>query len=118
MLKTYNKYTRKIGTLVLLGYLLVSVLTLFHHHNYCFNISNALNESNTANLDLRYLDLSGFECLVHQNFNSLHSISFPKNQHLFSDLIIAEEILRISDTFFQPLNYYSTTQLRAPPFFS
>ena len=118
MLNRYNKYIRKIALMVLLGYLLISVLTLFHYHQYCFNLPYALNESSTSNLNLQYTSHSGSECLVYQNFNSLQLVNLSLHFHSKLDVTHEQDSLIIESFRIVASQVFTATKLRAPPFSS
>lgn len=111
------KYRDFIGSIILWSYLLIFTLNIFHFHNYDFDRISAVDLANESKLQVQ-VSGSGFECIIHQNFISLHTFTIPNSQsvnlsdrgHLFSKFrIIYTHINRIN---------LSKNHLRAPPIFS
>jgi hypothetical protein len=118
MINTYSKYKGKIALLVLFGYLLISVLTLFHYHQYNFNLHNALNEASTSNLNLQYLNHSSLKCIVYQNFNFLQLVNLLLHIHSKIDVTHVKDSLIIESFRIVASHVFTTIKLRAPPFSS
>ena len=118
MINTYNKYKGRIASLVLLSYLFISILTLFHYHQYNFNLPNTLSESSTSNLNLQYSIHSGLECVVYKNFNSLQLVNLSLHLHSKIDVTHVQDFL-INESFgIVASHVFPAIKLRAPPFSS
>lgn len=112
-----HKYSRQIGSSILASYLLIFILSVFHFHHFELITSPVFadaNQNNTAS----QISVNESGCIVLQNFNSLHSLTIPKNVSAFIFIPICSPCaLRsgISDIINPHL---SQLKLRAPPTFS
>lgn len=118
MFKTFSnkKYRGKIAIVVLSGYLLISVLSVFHYHKFDLlqNPEIKPHHSNTSS-GFSKIGSSQFVCTIQLNYSHLHSVNI-------SDLAISTFHIRFEDIDFIPVNnfkllseFFISSKLRAPP---
>jgi len=115
MIKYVQKYRFVVGRITLFSYLLIFTLNIFHFHNYHYNDTAAIDVGNESNFQSKLL-VSEFDCVVHQNFSSLHSLAFPHSIPVFlcNDKKSAHLPEKADSHFYDIV--FSNNHLRAPPF--
>lgn len=111
-----NKMKKKLITyFILTSYLALFVANIFHYHSINFNnkITDEFSEQSRNSYSL--LDHSSLKCPVHSTFNNLHKFHSTWFQNSAELLLTDEEFTLTPFTFFQPLFFYNTFSLRAPP---
>jgi hypothetical protein len=114
MLIQKPKYRNRIALLILLSYLLISGLNIFHHHYYNFHQRTTFEDSNSLDSQLPINNYSEFECLIYQNLSSLNSITFTSSLHLTLDQN-EQELLLVQVEIPPESNFLKSINLRAPP---
>ncbi len=66
------KYRPLVGRIILLCYLLIFALNIFHFHKYDFNSVSSIDTTNASNQQFQ-VSKSEIECIVHQNLQSLQT---------------------------------------------
>ncbi len=117
MFSANSKYKRKISAVILACYLLVSVLSIFHYHSYNFNQTISVDKLTSSDINLKKADLSGFNCIIHQNITSLHSVRFSLH-FILVDAVSEHEYLKTENVRLETSLYYTSNKLRAPPIYS
>jgi hypothetical protein len=111
------KYRDIIGRIILGSYLLIFALSIFHFHKYNLNRISAIEIESESNLQIK-ISSSEFACIIHQNFNSLHTLAIPNSFVTIPiDLTKQDRLIGIFRSDIKPITL-STNHLRAPPFFS
>jgi len=109
-----NKYRNLTVGLTLFGYLLIFFLNVFHFHQYNSSETALYNVGSDSYAKL-LLSHSESACIVHQNFTSLHNLTFL-NSGGIDILDIAQSVKLIWTSQLPKWNFsYSAIQLRAPP---
>lgn len=109
-IKKYQTYT---STVILAGYLSLCLLNVFHHHGIEIGCESSIN-SDTSNSP-QQINSSGFECSVHQNFNSIHTLTFPASFFIIDPNQSGIQRLIIPSNTNSFNNFCSSNHLRAPP---
>ena len=109
-IKKYQTYT---STVILAGYLSLCLLNVFHHHGIEIGCESSIN-SDTSNSP-QQINSSGFECSVHQNFNSIHTLTFPASFFIIDPNQSGIQRSIIPANSYSSNNFYSSNHLRAPP---
>ena len=117
MFNTNAKYKRKISAVILTCYLLVSGLSIFHYHSFNLNQTIAVEKLISSDIDLKSAELSGFECIIHQNISSLHFVSFSRH-FVIIDILSEHEYLKAENFRLKTSLYYTSNKFRAPPIYS
>lgn len=114
-----NKYRKIIAFSVLITYLFLVSLTIFHYHhvdiqNGNYKLENDVNRTNSNPLDSR--DDLTHECMVQQFASTVIDYNFT---HVFNFIQQngKQDYSFFSIVNFQPKPYYNSNQLRAPPKF-
>jgi hypothetical protein len=118
MISWQIKYHRKINLAVCFSYCVINLLSVFHYHNYDFNYVHSVEEQNNGNNEsLSWQQGSGIECVVHQNYNSLNTVTGFSNFASF--IFFPQQLENLPQEHFKFLSsvYLSTTKLRAPPIY-
>ena len=110
------KYHSTIGGLTLLSYLIIFLINIFHFHNLELDTNHIFDLANDTNLQGQSIK-SEFQCIIHQNFNSLHL--FTLHKPTANKLYLACQFVTELCSDQKQLNnlFYSSNQLRAPPSF-
>ncbi len=100
---------------LLSSYLALFTANIFHFHHINFIIKNVgvIGEVNNNNYQLSYH--SAFQCPVHLNFNNLHNSILADKNNFTDNYFTTENYNLIKFSFVQPLYFYTTFSLRAPP---
>ncbi len=109
--KILMKYRQLVGRIILLSYLLIFTLNLFHFHKYDINCVSVIDISNESNRHIQ-VSKSEIECIVHQNLLSLQTAltnflannlllnpdpsfcSFDESKNKFCSLHLSDNFLR------------------------
>lgn len=114
MLNYNKKYKVLISSIVLSGYLFLSLITVFHFHRIELLNPFSITDWETHNTKINLIN-SGLNCFVIQNFNSLHTTI---TNDLFSDEVVLTDIDYINCLISsEKLSSYlfPSFYLRAPP---
>ena len=116
MIFMVNTYRKKISIYLLLAYIFISVLSLFHYHDIDLNKPYSFTSSanNTVNGFDTYYGRN-FICTIHQNFSLLHNTSRIEITVHSPDLQYFDSITVIEKVSYQSLLKFNTINLRAPP---
>lgn len=117
MLIITRKYLRTLKACLLLGYLFLSVFTAFHvHHIELFNLPS-VEAQHSEKLPLNS-NTNGLDCLVLQNYHSVHTLTFPNSAIILENgTLLSESVVTNFITDYSSFNLLSNP-LRAPPHFS
>ena len=117
MKSTEMKYRKITGLIILISYLSIFTLNIFHFHNiYLSNISK-FEQENSVNAKTKTL-FSEYGCIVQLSFTSLHTVVIPS---FYTSLSLKDDI---PFSLYENLNnkicgiHLSAIKLRAPPLFS
>ena len=111
------KYRSSAASITLLCYLFIFSINIFHFHNLEINSSHIFDLANNSNPQGQSI-ISEFQCIIHQNFNSLHSFTLHKPAP--NKFYLVTQVITDFCPDQEPLNnlIFSSNQLRAPPSFS
>jgi len=109
-IKKYQTYT---SAVILAGYLSLCLLNVFHHHNIAIVCESSINSDKLNGS--QQINSSGFECSVHQNFNSIHTLTFTASFFIIDTNQSGIQRLIISSNTYSSNNFCSSNHLRAPP---
>jgi hypothetical protein len=111
------KYRSSISSIILLCYLFIFSINIFHFHNLEIETNHNIDLANESYPQGQSIN-SEFQCVIHQSFNSLHTFNIYKPTPTKFCLDCESIIAFYSDQ--APLNRIipSSNQLRAPPSFS
>jgi hypothetical protein len=118
-MRTINKKYRRIVSQVLLAfYLTVSVGFVFHHHHINLSAESIVLSQNSSTKDspLSGSSHNGFVCIIHSNFQSLHTAFQTQIFGCFSSLPFP--VLNFVENFstgIEQLQHATANPLRAPP---
>lgn len=114
MMNTIQKYRCTVGRLILFSYLIIFTLNIFHFHNYNLNSISAIDIENDSPKQLQ-TSISEFGCIIHQNFNSLHTLALPHSIPVFlCDDKKQNHLTGTINSFYCNFTF-SNKHLRAPP---
>jgi hypothetical protein len=116
MLTFCRKYDEKFSSVILIGYLIISFLTVFHFHHYELAAQVAVSEDETDN-STRTVNPNGTICIIHQNFTLLHSVTFSDLTNSPFNLPCVNESISFDKPDNQSLLLHFSNGLRAPPAF-
>ncbi|WP_041294117.1 hypothetical protein [Ignavibacterium album] len=107
---------KKLTTYVILAsYLALFTANIFHFHHISLN-NKLINEVSEQKEKLHtFSEHSSIQCPVQNTFNSLHKFSSLLLQNPVNVYLNDEEFKLTGFSFFQPLFFYNTFSLRAPP---
>jgi len=111
------KYSKQIGSITLISYLLICILSVFHFHHFELKTSPVLNDNQRTDFTSQ-ISLTESGCIILQNLNSLHSFTFTNT----TSRVILNSVC--SSCSFESCNQsinnpqLSLVSLRAPPAFS
>ena len=108
-----NKYQSYTSAIILAGYLSLCLLNVFHHHSIEIDCESSINSC--LSTGSQPIISSGFECSVHQNFNSIHTLTFPASFFIIDPDQSGIQRLIIPSNTYLFNNFYSSNHLRAPP---
>ncbi|MEP0862515.1 MAG: hypothetical protein HRF52_13850 [Ignavibacterium sp.] len=101
--------------LILASYLALFTANIFHFHHISFN-NKLINEVSELKEKLyTFSEHSALQCPVQNTFNTLHKFSSGWLQNSVNVFLNDEEFTITGFSFFQPLFFYNTFSLRAPP---
>lgn len=110
-----HKYYRRVSSITLASYLIVIILSIFHHHQYDFNKPQAYATENTDAISYNADLNSDFDCAIQHNLSQLHNfnLEFEASINFFVQNV---ENFSSSDSNNIILSIFSfPKQLRAPP---
>lgn len=114
----FNKYSRRISSITLACYLIVIILSIFHHHQYDLNEPKAFTTENTEtasyNADLN----SGFDCAIQHNLTQLHNFNLEFEASINFFVQNVEKFSSSDSNSLIPSTSSFPKQLRAPPSYS
>ena len=113
MKKFINKYNSKFSKLILAAFIFLNLSNIFHHHSFEFDTADCI----AINLEsgVQSINSSGIDCTVYQNFNSVHTLTFPKTLQITYDVKNEHQNLILSSDNLLSENFNLSHQLRAPP---
>jgi len=120
MNKFYLKYKAMVAYLILSGYIFLFGYNISHYHIYNINFASNcyLIENNDTKTTNRHLSYSGFECLIHNTYSSIHN-TLLSTQDFYSSLLTEVDLLKFyPQQFYFSNQFYPSNLLRAPPAFS
>ena len=110
-----NKYNRRVSSITLACYLIVIILSIFHHHQYDFDepktITTENTEANFYNADLN----SGFDCAIQHNLSQLHNFNLEFEASINFFVRNVEKFSSSDSNSLIPSTFSFPKQLRAPP---
>jgi len=120
MNKFYLKYKAMVAYLILSGYIFLFGYNISHYHIYDINFAANCyliekNDNKTAN---RHLSYSGFECLIHNTYSSVHNTLVSVQDFNLSSITQIELLKFYPQQFYFSNQFYPSNLLRAPPAFS
>lgn len=108
----FQKYNRQISALILIGYLSLSAVSVFHYHHIILNSKSFYTESEKENkADITF---SGTLCSIILNYNSLYNIKFSDSYNFKAD-VVRDFILFEDNNFLPSQRFFNSNGLRAPP---
>ncbi len=111
------KYQSNISRITLFGYLLIFVLNIFHVHKSDFKSYS--NSQFVIRSELQsFVYSSENRCIVHQNFNSIHSFVISNSANIVANQQKEFNLIFRYDDFTINCSIQSQNHLRAPPSFS
>lgn len=116
----YLKYKSTVVYLILSGYLVLFGYNISHYHIYDINFdANCyLIEKNNNKTASQHLSYSGFECLIHNTYSSVHNTLLSAQDFNSSSIKEIELLKFYPQQFYFSNQFYSSNLLRAPPAFS
>lgn len=120
-MQTINKkYQRLVSQILLAFYLVVSVGFIFHYHHISLASDSIIKSQSTSNSEFPVSgnDRDGFVCIIHSNFQSLHTTFQVQFFGNFTSLPLPVlNFVEIFNSQIEPLQHATANPLRAPPFF-
>lgn len=113
---TFNnsKYLKIISSVVLISYLALFALNIFHHHPIKINKESSLKVSNDYQLNNHYSIYSELNCPVYNYFASVHNLSFESN-NIFDIYIPEFPLKNLANNFSLIDQSNHLVQFRGPP---
>jgi hypothetical protein len=113
-----GKYNRRISSMILICYLIVLTLGIFHHHKYDLNEPKAYTTESTQSVLFNIDVNSGFDCIVQHNISQLHNFNLVFEVSLNYFVHKVESFSTLDSTKLISSTFSSPNTLRAPPSYS
>ena len=111
-----KKYYESIAKLILISFLFVTILTVFHYHHYNLLGQQSVKQQNQAENNTKFFnDNLQAVCTVLFNYTKLHSVNYSDISYKTFSSNFQGLNYKVSENYYLPSTSKRSHNLRAPP---